>query len=228
MARIADRAKNVRRMGQRRIEALRLDMQVTRSDSRRQEIQTQIDEVSELIKQTRAYENGKLIRDRTQQERLEAVEKLESLSKSLPTRARNKAESVKRSNLQKIQEIRIASRGQDLDTATEIQARSFMRATQRAWEGKSGDRYELIMEYYGTRDLNEIWDAVMSLNANEINLLEKMSSDIPLTQEEKKLMQDLKRTDDEQEKRYKLSGTNSPIVGSIASLIKELPQDALR
>jgi len=228
MARIADRAKNVRRMGQRRIEALRLDMQVTRSDSRRQEIQTQIDEVSELIKQTRAYENGKLVRDRTQQERLEAVEKLESLSKSLPTRARSKAESVKRSNLQKMQEIRIASRGQDLETATEIQARSFMRSTQRAWEGKSGDRYELIMEYYGTRDLNEIWDAVMALNSAEISLLEKMSNDIPLTQEEKKLMQELKRTDDEQEKRYKLSGTNSPIVGSIASLIKELPQDALR
>lgn len=228
MARIADRAKNVRRMGQRRIEALRLDMQVTRSDSRRQEIQTLIDEVSELIKQTRAYENGKLVRDRTQQDRLEAVEKLESLSKSLPTRARSKAESVKRSNLQKIQEIRIASHGQDLETVTEIQARAFMRSTQRSWEGKSGDRYELMMEYYGTRDLNEIWDAVMALNANEISLLEKMSSDIPLTLEEKKLMQELKRTDDEQEKRYKLSGTNSPIVGSIASLIKELPQDALR
>lgn len=228
MARIADRAKNVRRMGQRRIEALRLDMQITRSDARRKEIQTQIDEVSELIKQTRAYENGKLVRDRTQQDRLEAVEKLESLSKTLPTRARSKEQTIKRSNLQRIQEIRIASRGQDLESTTEIQSRAFMRSTQRAWEGKSGDRYELIMEYYGTRDLNSIWDAVMELNADELNLLAKMTNDIPLTTEEKKLMQELKRTDDEQEKRYKLSGTNSPIVGSIASLIKELPQDALR
>jgi len=213
----ANRAKAARRAAERRIVAQRIELARTTDERARARIETTIGKLQSLAEQTRLYSGGKRIAGRTEAFREAAISQLELLNKSVGTRGRNRAFE---SNKQFAEQVRTASAGLKTDTMKEMQARGFMRATQASWEGKDVQtRYAAMQEHYGTSNLRDIFDAFDFYFGKKIEVLEKAQRDEPLTEEEKKLLIDLKRQEDEQEKSYRKDDPNAPKTGSIAANI---------
>lgn len=221
MPKLGDIAKNERRRAERRVTSLRIKMYSAGREERKN-IQSQIESIESLIKETRAYEGGKRIAGRTVESRRAAVEALHNINEQVELLGRNRNETQRRRNFVLQEKIRAVSRGEEVDDISESEMRSFFRATQEAWEGAPvEERYQRIMDYYGTNDLNLLWDIVMENNRNAIELLSVLESGESLTQEQRDFLMQLKANEDEQEKTYR-NRENSPIKGKVASSIKRL------
>lgn len=219
MATLGNRAKNARKQAERRKAFIAQKMQHADAD-RQQAYIRQLDHYNDVIERTRAYSGGKKIQNRTAAERAAAVAELEALNRETFT-ATQERRAAKGSNTQFKAEIKAVSGGQIIEGKTETQVRVFFRATQRAWEGKPvSQRYEAIMDYYKEYDLNVIWDRVMQLNEQQIDLINDIN-DENLTPEQRAYKESLKAFEDDQEKAYR-SFMNSPTIGSVASNVISL------
>lgn len=226
MTTLGNRAKAARRAAQRRLTELGMQYNAATTEQTRDAIQARINDINQAISETRLYSNGKRIAGRTKEQREAAVNRLIEFNTTfeLP-----KTSSVKRSNSVFKRNINAVSRGESIDVMTEGQARSFWRATQKAWEGKGSvkDRYRNIQNYYGTNDLQLIFDAIRFENADTIEVLNKVKDGERLTREQKEFLQDLIRSDDDLENRY-LDNDNSPLVGMVASSIPAMTKARFR
>lgn len=212
----AARAKAARRAAERRILAQRIELSRTTDERTKARIETTIGKLRSLAEQTRLYSGGKKIAGRTTAFREAAISQLELLNKSVGTRGKSRAFEI---NKQFAEQINTATGGTKIDTMTENQARSFLRVTQRSWEGKDVQtRYVAMQEFYGTSSLRDIFDAFDFYFGKQVEVLEKAQRNEQLTDEEKALLIDLKREDDEQEKRYRKDDATAPKKGSIASM----------
>ena len=221
MATEGNRAKNARRKAERRIAELGRQFYAATTEQSREKIQQQINDIKTAIAETRMYgANGKKIAGRTLEDRKAAIDRLEDINKEIEI---PRYSSTRRSNDVFRRNVNIVSSGGETDVMTETDMRAFWRATQKAWEGKGSrkDRFKQIQEYYGTNDLQLIFDIVMQENADNINLISKVENNERLTGEEKRMLQDLMRKDDDLEKKY-LENENSPLVGMIASNIPHM------
>ena len=218
MATLGNRAKAARRAAQRRLTELGMQYNASTNEQTRNAIQARINDINQAINETRLYSNGKRIAGRTTEQREAAVNRLKELNATVEL---PRTSSVRRSNAVFKRNINAVSRGESIDVMTEGQARSFWRATQKAWEGKGSvkDRYRNIQSYYGTTDLQLIFDAIRFENADVIEVLNKVKEGERLTTEQKEFLQDLIRSDDDLEKRYLSNNGESPIVGMVASSI---------
>jgi hypothetical protein len=117
--------------------------------------------------------------------------------------------------------MRSASKGSPTNEISQNAAHAFMRATQKAWEGKGSvnDRYKNIKEYYGTSDLQLIYNAIYFENKEKIIVLNKVEAHEQLTREQKEMMQTMMREDDDLEKRYRKNDDDAPLIGLVASNI---------
>lgn len=226
MATLGNRAKAARRAAQRRLTELGMQYNAATTEQSRNAIQARINDINQAISETRLYSNGKRIAGRTTAQRKAAVDKLEEFNTTFEL---TRVSSVKRSNAVFKRNINAVSRGESIDVMTEGQARSFWRATQKAWEGKGSvkDRYRNTQSHYGTTDLQLLFDAIRFENADTIEVLNKIKEGERLTREQKEFLQDLIRSDDDLEKRY-LDNNNSPLVGMVASSIPVMTKARFR
>lgn len=218
MASLGNRAKNARRQAERRIAELGRQYNAATTEQSREQIQARINDINSAISETRMYSGGKKIIGRTTAQREAAVARLEDINRGidLPTYS-----LVRSSNDVFRRNVTIASRGEATDAMTESEVRAFWRATQKAWEGKGSvkDRYKNIQKYYGTDDLQFIFEVLTYANADKIQILDKVRNRERLTIEEKQMLQEMMREDDDLEKRYLPNNETSPIVGLVASNI---------
>lgn len=221
MATLGARAKSARRAAQRRIVELSIQLDNASSTDTKVEISRRITRMEELISQTRMYEGGKRIVGRTVDERKAAVTELEDLNKDIKL---SRTSGVRASNSVFMKNIYEVSHGSKIDEMTEGEMRSFWRATQKTWEGRAkttADRYGLIKDYYGTSNLKDIFDAIVALNSDKIELLSVIQEGGRLTDEQKELAQSIMRSDDEMVKKYS-KNEDSPLVGAVRSSIPEM------
>lgn len=221
MATLGNRAKAARRAAQRRLTELGMQYNAATTEQTRNAIQARINDINQAISETRLYSNGKRIAGRTKEQREAAVEKLIEFNTTfeLP-----KVSSVRRSNTVFRRNVNAVSRGETIEAMSQNQLRSFWRATQQAWEGKGStkERFKNIQKYYGTNDLQLIFDAIRFENADVIDLLNKVKAREQLTTEQKMFLQDLIRNDDDLEKRYRKNDEDSPLIGMVASSIPSM------
>lgn len=217
-ATLGNRAKAARRAAQRRLTELGMQYNAATTEQTREAIQARINDINQAISETRLYSNGKRIVGRTKEQREAAVERLKEFNTTfeLP-----KVSSVRRSNTVFRRNVDAVSRGETIEAMSQNQLRSFWRATQQAWEGKGStkDRFKNIQKYYGTNDLQLIFDAIRFENADVIDLLNKVKNREQLSTEQKVFLQDLIRNDDDLEKRYRKNDEDSPLIGMVASSI---------
>lgn len=218
MATLGNRAKNARRQAERRIAELDRQYYAATTEQSRRQIQARINDINEAISETRMYSGGKKIAGRTTAQREAAVARLEDINRSVEL---PRYSSIRRSNDVFKRNVNLASKGEATDVMSENELRAFWRATQKAWEGKGSvkDRYREIQQYYGTNDLQLIFDVIMEENAGKVMLLNRLKGHERLTGEEKEMLQQLMREDDDLEKRYRANDDRSPIVGLVASSI---------
>lgn len=218
MTTLGNRAKAARRAAQRRLTELGMQYNAATTEQTREAIQARINDINQAISETRLYSNGKRIVGRNKEQREAAVERLKEFNKTfeLP-----KVSSVRRSNTVFRRNVDAVSRGETIEAMSQNQLRSFWRATQQAWEGKGStkDRFKNIQKYYGTNDLQLIFDAIRFENADVIDLLNKVKNREQLSTEQKVFLQDLIRNDDDLEKRYRKNDEESPLIGMVASSI---------
>lgn len=221
MATLGNRAKAARRAAQRRLTELGMQYNAATTEQSRNAIQARINDINQAISETRLYSNGKRIAGRTKEQREAAVDKLIEFNTTfeLP-----KVSSVRRSNTVFRRNVNAVSRGETIEAMSQNQLRSFWRATQQAWEGKGStkERFKNIQKYYGTNDLQLIFDAIRFENADVIDLLNKVKAREQLTTEQKMFLQDLIRSDDDLEKRYRKNDEDSPLIGMVASSIPSM------
>lgn len=220
-ATLGNRAKAARRAAQRRLTELGMQYNAATTEQSRNAIQARINDINQAISETRLYSNGKRIAGRTKEQREAAVNKLIEFNTTfeLP-----KVSSVRRSNTVFRRNVNAVSRGETIEAMSQNQLRSFWRATQQAWEGKGStkERFKNIQKYYGTNDLQLIFDAIRFENADVIDLLNKVKAREQLTTEQKMFLQDLIRNDDDLEKRYRKNDEDSPLIGMVASSIPSM------
>lgn len=221
MATLGARAKSARRAAQRRIAELSTQLDSASSTDTKVEISRRITHMEQLINQTRMYEGGRRIVGRTVDERESAVTELEDLNKGIKL---SRTSGVRASNRVFQKNIYEVSHGSKIDEMTEGEMRSFWRATQKTWEGRAkttSERYGLIQDYYGTSNLKDIFDVVVALNSDKIELLSVIQEGGRLTDEQKELAQSIMREDDEMVKKYS-KNEDSPLVGAVRSSIPEM------
>lgn len=224
MATLGNRAKNARRQAERRITELGRQYNAATTEQSREQIQARINDIKEAISETRLYTGGKKILGRTDKQRNAAVTRLENLNKDIEL---PRYSSVRASNAMFVRNMEAASRGAATQAISQNAAHAFMRATQEAWEGKGSvrERYNRIKDYYGTRDLQLIFDAIYFENKKKIVVLNKVEAREQLTLEEKQMMQEMMRTDDDLEKRYRKDDKNAPLKGMVASSIPAMTKE---
>lgn len=218
MTTLGNRAKAARRAAQRRLTELGMQYNAATTEQTREAIQARINDINQAISETRLYSNGKRIVGRTKEQRQAAVDKLINFNTTfeLP-----KVPRVRQSNNAFIRNMRSASKGSPTNEISQNAAHAFMRATQKAWEGKGSvnDRYKNIKEYYGTSDLQLIYNAIYFENKEKIIVLNKVEAHEQLTREQKEMMQTMMREDDDLEKRYRKNDEDAPLIGLVASNI---------
>lgn len=218
MATLGNRAKAARRAAQRRLTELGMQYNAATTEQSRNAIQARINDINQAISETRLYSNGKRIAGRTKEQREAAVDRLKEFNTTfeLP-----KVSSVRRSNTVFRRNVDAVSRGETIEAMSQNQLRSFWRATQQAWEGRGStkERFKNIQKYYGTNDLQLIFDAIRFENADVIDILNKVEDGERLSREQKVFLQDLIRNDDDLEKRYRKNDEDSPLVGKVAASI---------
>ena len=125
------------------------------------------------------------IKKRTSSESERASKVAQSLNNLLPSEVQRNAQ--KRKNFVFQQEINAASQGQpsqigrDTDTARDL-IKTFYRATQEYWEGKS-DKNQSILEGLGVNDLREAFRLVLSKNADAIKKINQAKKEVESTEE---------------------------------------------
>lgn len=215
---LGNRAKAARRAAQCRLTELGMQYNAATTEQTRNAIQELINDINQAISETRLYSNGKRIAGRTKEQREAAVKWLKGFNTTfkLP-----KSSSVRRSNTVFRRNVDAVSRGETIESMSQNQLRSFWRATQQAWEGRGStkERFKNIQKYYGTNDLQLIFDAIRFENAGVIDLLNKVKNREQLSTEQKVFLQDLIRNDDDLEKRYRKNDEESPLIGMVASSI---------
>ena len=218
-------SKAARRAATRRVAVLREIAKEADSDMRH-DIQQQISNFERLQGLTRLYSGGKRIPGRTVEERRQAVIELERAVKAAPTRREAGDYLDTRSNAVFINDLKVASSGAKIESMSEVEARMFMRATQRAWEGVEKDkRFEAIMERYNVRSLDLLFKRFKRENAEQIELVQRLQDGATpddLTPEQKELLMQLKAEDDSQFARYRPNDPSSPAIGSVARMTVEL------
>ena len=224
MATLGNRAKNARRAAERRIAELGRQYNASTSEQTREQIQRRINDINAAISETRLYSGGKKIIGRTTAQREAAVARLEDINRGIDL---PRYSSQRRANDVFKRNVTMVSRGSAVEGMSENELRAFWRATQKAWEGKGSvkKRYREIQQYYGTNDLQLIFDIISQENADKINILNKTRAHERLTSEEKQMLQEMMREDDDLEKRYRANDENSPIVGLVASNIKFMSRE---
>lgn len=136
-----------------------------------------------LIKDLRrAVKDSYLGRGATQEEMAESFKRLKSLTPSKTQRS-----DLKRANFVMEKEISRASSlipstlgDANLDRAKGM-VKIFYSATQRYWEGREGNRNELIMKGLGFDNLRDAFKYVMSMNPKAIDELEKSLAEVDST-----------------------------------------------
>lgn len=224
MATLGNRAKNARRQAERRVNELTRQYNAATTEQSRAQIKKRINDINAAISETRMYSGGKKIAGRTTAQREAAVARLEDINRGIEL---PRYSSQRRANDVFKRNVTMVSRGAVVEGMSENELRAFWRATQKAWEGKGSvkDRYKEIQKYYGTTDLQLIFDIMSQENADKINILNKARSHERLTAEEKQMMQEMMREDDDLDKRYRANDENSPIVGLVASNIKFMSRE---
>lgn len=225
MARLGERAKSARRIAEARIRTLeRLSTESGADISG--EFLDMARQLEKLSSQTRAPHRGKL----SQSERAEIEQAISSIERARTQVSARFSQSLARaaredelfrsrfihardeiSNEAFISNVRLASKGIDIEGMDEVEIRAFFRATQSEWQNASvEDRYEAIIRAYETSDktytLSELFEAFKKQNKDVLEVMKILQSGGGiggLTEEQKELFQKMVSRDDEQDKRYR-------------------------
>lgn len=247
MPRYGESAKAARRKAEARIRRLESDLKLTRDSREIKRINETIKDIRQGIEETRTYSAGKKIKGRTAESVRMAVEKLNQMNRGLLTSSSMDMKAslgnrIKQSNAISKIHISNATSGYRYDETvsfkiddkeysyekySETASRLFFKATQEAWEHRNPNmRYENILAYYNDDEhqytLDEIYEAFYYKNAQTIQTIEKLQSGERLTDEQKRIANDLKSKDESQDKRYRKDIGDSPLIGLIASSEVEL------
>ena len=181
MSRNYGTVRNLRRMAERRINALKKQHDSASSSTYREKIQRDITRVQEAMESTRMYstKTGKRIRNESQV--AHGIDILRNIIDSFPlrgTKKRNRSFAM-RLNMAGSKSFQGPTRnsertlGEEMAGITRAQVKVFFRATQKAWDRPDvpvEHRLEAIIEHYrgdtGTTDLQQIFDYVMSNQRN--------------------------------------------------------------
>lgn len=221
MARFGETAKSERRKAERRVAKLERD--INKMSSEREKINTQhmIKSYKTAISEARMFSGGKRT-EVTKKEYVHAIERLKELNKEFELKdtvidMQNSEKRQKRSNYIVGQLISDSMSGRgEYDKFDEVASRAFMRSSQELWQyGDVEHRYNRIMTELGIIDLELIYDAFIDANKDKIEAVRKKVNNEHLSDEEKALLNELKTSDDSQEKKYSKSEL---AIGTIASI----------
>lgn len=223
MASLGNRAKNARLQASRRITELGVQYRAATTELSHEQILSKMNDIKAAITETRTF-SGRKLTSSTIAQREAAVVRLEDINRAFEM---PDTPSVRGSNSVFIRNMKSASRGEPTQEISQNAVHAFMRATQEAWQGKGEvrDRYNAMKTYYGTTDLQLIYDAVYYENKKKITVLNKVKAGERLTLEEKQMMQEMRREDDDLEKRYRKNDEESPLVGMVARNIPYMTRD---
>lgn len=175
---IAEQAGKVRRTAKRRIARLEKEITRTASDKERNLYRQQIDVLRKQIQNT--YQRNPLTNKATgfdEDSVKMAVQNLTrtNISSKIGTSSQARKNFLTQQELNTVTSVRNPLQTGEF-TAEEVSI--FYRATQRAWEGapSTANKNQLILEYYGEKDLREFVRKVLSVNEEAIAEAHKKAS----------------------------------------------------
>ena len=170
------RARNARDKAQRRIADLKAQLNDTTNANIKSRIRKDIKRIQRAISNTRTYSTKTGKRMHTSKQVARGIEKLSSLLEEFPLkvpRQKNKSFEV-RMNMASNQRIQGPSQnakrtvGEEISGLTKAQVQIFYRATQKAWQNVPVEqRNEAILKYYHQRDLEKLFNDVLSGQRNK-------------------------------------------------------------
>lgn len=169
------RARNARDKAQRRIADLKAQLNYTTNENIKSRIRKDIKRIQRAVSNTRTYSTKTGKRMHTSKQVARGIEKLSSLLEEFPLkvpRQKNKLFEV-RMNMASNQHIQGPSQnpkrtvGEEISGLTKAQVQIFYRATQKAWQKVPVEqRNEAILKYYHQRDLEKLFNDVLSDQRN--------------------------------------------------------------
>lgn len=230
MSDFSKRAKNARKQAATRYKALVTLYEQSSDATARADYLSHIQHYEKLVSESRLFENGKYTGN-SKAVREKAVAELERFNAQNVTYRNRRNYDIHKANVSFAQQLNAATKGDEISTLSETEARVFFRATQQAWQGvEVKDRLDAILKAYNTNSLEVVWERVKALNADRIELIEKLNSGATpddLSVEEKELLQQLLAEDSSNvDKRYTNRSQKSPMRGDIASsvVMLEIPE----
>lgn len=226
MSEFSKRAKNARKQAATRYKALVTLYEQSSDATARADYLSHMQHYEKLVSESRMFENGKYTGN-SKAVREKAVAELEKFNRQNVTYRNRKNYDVHKANVLFSQQLNAATKGDEISTFTETEARVFFRATQQAWEGVSvNKRLDAILEAYDTKSLEVVWQKVKALNEDRIALIDKLNSGVTpneLSSEEQELLQKLLSEDASNEDiRYHKDKLSSPMQGRIAASVIQL------
>lgn len=205
------RARNARARADNRIKDLKNTLKSTTNEHIRNEIRKDIRRIQRAVRETRTYstKTGKQIHNSKQVAR--GIDKLSRLLEEFPLRVptqKNRSFQI-RMNLASSQALQGPTQEgtkslTDLATGlTKEEVSVFYRATQRAWNKPNvpiDKRNEAIMKYYKVRDLEVLFNKVLSMerNQNVIKAQEIANNPDDYTEAEKKWAYEIIQDNDDE------------------------------
>lgn len=189
MASLGDMAYNARKLAQRRVDAMKLAIKSGfYSASEVGQMKASIKQLQKEIRATRMKtKTGKIIKSHTEQERMNAINRLQELSKAQQTlrEAKKQIKQLKqnifRENKITQQQLNLASLkstqelekvGSQVGRYTNEQVKRFYQATQKYWEdAKEKDRNDAILRGLGMKSLADAVDFVLTSTSEQAKLV---------------------------------------------------------
>lgn len=185
---IAYELRLLRRKAQRRVKSLTKKLESATSESDRGLFRESIEEFNRQIESSYQKTAGGRRKEGISKGMLEVAKS--NLQKSTAT-TKNISEEQARRNFIAQQQLNAGSRKSGISDYTAEEVSIFYAATKQAWQGKDPSRRnEIIMEYYGATDLQDLVDKVLRQNIEVIKaIIEKKqtNTDRELTEEQKAL-----------------------------------------
>jgi truncated hemoglobin YjbI len=170
------RARNARDKAQRRIADLKAQLNDTANANIKSRIRKDIKRIQRAVSNTRTYSTKTGKRMHTSKQVARGIDKLNSLLEEFPLkvpRQKNKSFEV-RMNMASNKSIQGPTQnskrtvGEEISGLTKAQVQIFYRATQKAWQNVPVEqRNEAILKYYHQRDLEKLFNDVLSDQRNK-------------------------------------------------------------
>ena len=165
------RKRNEARKAQRRIKALKQQLDIAQSPSAQQRLKSQIDLYNSAIEATRTYsaKTGKKIRNKSEiQQNIEYLSRLNEQNAQLVSGSAKARQLRANKATEKMINMASSRKTEEAAPYTRTQVQIFYRATQEAWQNSPlENRNQAILNYYGMTSLQEVFEQVTGDQRNK-------------------------------------------------------------